>query len=328
LNSALAQLDRAAEIDNKLEPAKQALQAALEAVEVEARNLRRYRESLDCDAESLSQLEERLAVLAQIKRKYGPNLSDAISLSANLAEEIEKLENSQSRKDEIAGELSALESELRGYAKELSIKRKQQAAKLTKDLVALLSELGMPHCRIEIAFLEDEQGNAEVNETGAKQPSVGASGMDHVEFRIAANPGVPFGPIAKIASGGELSRVMLAIKSILSKADQVSTVIFDEIDTGLSGKALQAMRDKLASLAKSHQILCITHQPMIAACADSHIQVAKEQSKDKTTISCQTLSEPERLKAVAAMASGDSDQKAALQFAKSLFAGRAGEVSK
>jgi DNA repair protein RecN (Recombination protein N) len=127
-------------------------------------------------------------------------------------------------------------------------------------------------------------------------------------------------PAGKIASGGELSRVMLAVKSIFAHADRVSTVIFDEIETGLSGKVLQAMRDKLAKLAVSHQILCITHQPIIASVADNHIEVSKHQTSTNTTVTAAVLDEQQRLSAVAGMASGQEGQSEAIKFAQSLFA--------
>jgi len=126
--------------------------------------------------------------------------------------------------------------------------------------------------------------------------------------------------VGKIASGGELSRVMLAVKSIFADADSVSTVVFDEIETGLSGKVLQAMRDKLARLGLSHQILCITHQPLIACVADNHVEVSKEQTADDTKVSASVLDHDARLKAVAGMASGQDNQTEALKFVQTLFA--------
>jgi len=151
-------------------------------------------------------------------------------------------------------------------------------------------------------------------------PEATALGVDKLEFQIAPNPGQPAQSLAKIASGGELSRIMLAVKSIFAAGDHVPTVIFDEIDTGMSGKALQSVRDKLAVLSKSHQILCITHQPIIAAVADSHIEVAKRQTAKETSVSVRTLKGDERLKQLAKMASGEGDTKAALDFARALVA--------
>src|SRR5262249_37594347 len=147
----------------------------------------------------------------------------------------------------------------------------------------------------------------------------GATGIDKIEMLISPNPGQPLLPVSKIASGGELSRVMLAIKTIFAKADRVATVVFDEVDTGLSGKVLQTVRDKLAQLSRSHQILCITHQPMIASVADNHIQISKSHTANSTSIVVTTLKADERIKSVASMASGYEDKKEALNFAKALF---------
>jgi DNA repair protein RecN (Recombination protein N) len=321
VNSALSEIEKASAIDAKLAPAAEAIKTACESIEDAARKLRHYRESIDCDEEKLALYDERLACLAQIKRKYGPNLIDAIALRDSLASELERLESSEANQKQMLAELKELEAALLETAEQLSAKRKLVAEKLSTDIVVSLHELGMPNCRFEISFLAQEADlpAEDADLPGQKVQHVGVSGLDRLEFQIAANPGLPPASIAKIASGGELSRVMLAIKAILSKADQVGTVVFDEIDTGLSGRALQAMRDKLALLAKSHQILCITHQPMIACVADNHIEVTKEQKSDHTEIFCTALNQNQRLKALAAMASGAEDQKAALAFAKSLF---------
>ena len=165
-----------------------------------------------------------------------------------------------------------------------------------------LKDLGMERCRFEISM-------DVLAEPGPAGPIIDS---------YSPYPGQPPQPLGKIASGGELSRIMLAIKSIFASSDQIPTVIFDEIDTGLSGKVLQSMRDKLASLARSHQILCITHQPIIASIADNHIEVRKEHLLQETKVSAQKLDESQRLRSLASMASGEDNQDVALQFAQSL----------
>jgi len=147
---------------------------------------------------------------------------------------------------------------------------------------------------------------------------VTADGADKIEFLIAPNPGQPAMPLGKIASGGELSRIMLSLKTIFANADKVSTVVFDEIDTGLSGRVLNAVRDKLLRLSRSHQILCITHQPIVASIADNYLEVKKEHLNDQTTVTVVALDDDKRLKSLAAMASGNADEAASLSFARSL----------
>jgi DNA repair protein RecN (Recombination protein N) len=324
IQRAAAELSKAAQLDNDLESISEALNACADTLEQEQRALRKYRDRLDTDPETLSSLETRLAQLATIKRKYGPTLAEAIERRDLLAEEIGKLENSQLTADELRSEYEKLDSALRESALKLSKKRKTLAQNLAARIKAELSDLGMPHCKFEISLDRPtavDRSSAESSDTASDSRSeIGPEGLDRAEFLIAPNPGQPLMPAAKIASGGELSRVMLAVKSIFAHADRVATVIFDEIEAGLSGKVLQAMRDKLAKLAISHQILCITHQPIIASVADNHIEVSKHQTATNTKVTAAVLDEQQRLSAVAGMASGQEGQTEALKFAQSLFA--------
>ncbi|MBS2000886.1 MAG: DNA repair protein RecN [Candidatus Obscuribacterales bacterium] len=305
LQTSLAEVERGARLDQELNEPADLLKQSLANIEEAARHLRRYGAALDTDPEALSNVEARLAVLASIKRKYGPELTDAIANQARLAEEVDKLENAQTATEGLQEELAALDAALNESASELSNKRQKLGKKLSEQVLSELIDLGMERCKFEIKF--------------DATPEVTSTGADRAEFLIAPNPGQPLLPLAKIASGGELSRVMLAVKSIFASADGVSTVIFDEIDTGLSGRVLQAMRDKLARLAKSHQILCITHQPIIASVADNHIEVQKEHSKDLTKVYARQLDADQRLRSLASMASGQEDAEVALNFARSLM---------
>jgi DNA repair protein RecN (Recombination protein N) len=310
LQRAVVELTRAGDLDAALAPIGESLNSCIDMIEQEQRSLRKYKDKLDTDPETLSGLEARLAQLATIKRKYGPGLADAISKRESLEQELDNLENSQSKADELNSEHDKVQSELLKTAKGLSDKRTKLAQRLAQTIQSELADLGMPHCKFVIS----------VDATADDVSDCGPSGIDHVEFLIAPNPGQPLAPVSKIASGGELSRVMLAVKTIFAHADSVSTVVFDEIETGLSGKTLKAMRDRLAKLAFSHQILCITHQPLIASVADNHIQVNKQQSAKETSIDASVLDKKERLKAVAAMAAGQDNQAEALKFVETLFA--------
>lgn len=306
---AAMEIEKAAQLDGTLDSISEALNSCVETLEQEHRALRKYVDRLDTDPETLSGLETRLALLATIKRKYGPALAEAINRRDALAAEIGKLENSQDAAEELKAEFEQLDKELNKHATQLSEKRKALAQMLAERIKAELNDLGMLHCRFEISL-----------ERPAADNECGPDGLDRAEFLIAPNPGQPMMPVAKIASGGELSRVMLAVKSIFAHADRVATVIFDEIEAGLSGRVLQTMRDKLAKLALSHQILCITHQPLIASVADNHIEVSKAQTATETHVTACVLDEAQRLAAVAGMASGQEGQTEALKFAQSLFA--------
>lgn len=335
LQRAVAELSAAAELDGSLTSICESLNSCLDTIEQDQRSLRRYRESLDTDPETLSNLEERMTILATVKRKYGPNLSDALARQAELEGEIDRLQNSGQQSETLSEEHAKLVEESLKIATELSGKRKALATKLAKGIQTELCDLGMERCKFEISFTKLESvekidaaaasASGESSEekdaeqvTAGPVANVGPTGFDRVDFLISPNPGQPLLPLSKIASGGELSRVMLVIKSIFAEADNVSTVIFDEIDTGLSGRVLQSMRDKLAKLARSHQILCITHQPIIASVADNYIEVRKQQTAQATRISVAALEEQQRVQSLASMASGQTTEEA-LKFAQALY---------
>lgn len=305
LQSALIEVERAARYDAALEESCEQVRSSLASLDEATRFLRRYANQLESDPEALASVETRVAQLAAIKRKYGPTLQDAIARRDTLHEEVDLLDNAQSAADELTAELAETDKQLLAQSSTISSARKKLAKSLCESIERELKDLGMERCRFEITF---EQTN---------EP--GSNGFDRIEFVIAPNPGQPLQPLGKIASGGELSRIMLAVKSIFASADQIPTVIFDEIDTGLSGKVMQSMRDKLATLAKSHQILCITHQPIIASVAENHIEVQKHQKKNTTNVEARTLNQEERLRSLAAMASGQDNEEVALTFAKSLI---------
>jgi DNA repair protein RecN (Recombination protein N) len=304
IQTALSEVERAMKLDPRLAPIASLLNTSLANLEEAVTGLRRYREALETDPEALQLVESRIAQLAAIKRKYGPTIADALERRQHLELELKKLETTQTRSAELHLKRAEILSQLEGQAKQLAQKREALAKGLAKRVETDLAELGMERCRFEVSI--------------ESQLEVGPNGLDRVEFLIAPNPGQPLMPLAKIASGGELSRIMLVIKSIFAEADRVATVVFDEIDTGLSGRVLQSMRDKLKTLAKSHQILCITHQPIIAAVADNHLQIEKQQTDRSTRVSLKVLSGHDRLKALAEMASGQEGEEA-INFARSLI---------
>ena len=330
LQKAASEVARAAELDERLLPLVHALEEASEKVEDESLAIRKYCQTLDADPETLAGLDERAAILATIKRKYGPSLAEALERQTKLEAEIDELQNACSLMNELEEELTKAGLDLLELANQLSNKRAKLATTLAKRIQSELVELGMSNCKFEISlgapgpgkYLETstptENGEPAVLDQ-ARLESIGPQGFDRAEFLISPNPGQPLAPVAKIASGGELSRVMLAVKTIFAGADRVPTVIFDEIDTGLSGKVLQTMRDKLARLAREQQIICITHQPIIASVADNHVFVVKQQGKNSTKTEIDVLNDEGRLKALAAMAGGQDDQEASLSFARALF---------
>jgi DNA repair protein RecN (Recombination protein N) len=305
VNSALANLEKGRLLDDDLGPITNSLAEALSLLEETKDSIRHYRGKLEVDPETLEQVQERLAQLATIKRKYGPDLSQAIERRDSLQEEINKLENAQLHVKDIENELQSISDKMQESSQKISRTRKELAKDFSKRIKVELSQLGMERCQVEICF--------------EQLPEIGSSGSDSLEFMISPNPGQPLLPLAKIASGGELSRIMLAIKSIVVSIDDAPTIIFDEIDAGLSGRILQSVRDKLSKLAQLRQVLCITHQPVIAAAADKHLFVEKIHANETTTVKIKTLEGDERIKSLATMMSGQENATVAFNLAQALI---------
>lgn len=313
IEKAGSELEKASALDPSLSPVASGLAEALDRLEQEAKAIRKYCQMLEPDPETLLQLDERAATLAAIKRKYGPTLSDAMNLQQQLQNELEGLSNYAAGLKDLAGELEKAKVELLEAALELSKRRQSLASELAAQIESELAQLNMAACQFEIAFKQNSDEDI--------LSAIGASGLDRIEFLISPNPGQPLMPLAKIASGGELSRVMLAVKTIFAPAEKVPTVIFDEIDTGLSGGVLQTLRDKLSRLSCAQQIICITHQALIASIADNHLFVYKEQEDGKTRSRLLSLQkEEEQVERLAQMAAGQaSADEAARGFAQLLI---------
>ncbi len=305
LQIAINSLERAAKLDNSLNTIGDVLSNALSLLEEGQISLRHYKDNLEADPEAMQEIDARVAQLATIKRKYGPTLAQATERLNDLKTDIEQLDNVQNETNKIESKLKAINKALEVAALAVSQTRQNLAALFTDKMKTELAELGMERCQFEITF--------------NKSSEIGATGFDRIEFMISPNPGQPLLPLAKIASGGELSRIMLALKTIVAGLDDPPTIVFDEIDAGLSGRIVQAVRDKLAALAQARQILCITHQPIIAAAANNHLFIEKRHSENTTNVTIRILTGQDRVKALAAMASGDDNEAVALDFAQALI---------
>ncbi len=265
-----------------------------------ADELRSYSENIDNDPQLLNEIEERILLLDKLKRKYGPDLSDVINNFALYQEELNKIQTDFGNIDGLQEKNEQLQTELKKIAKLLSESRTTLAKALSKKIKTELVKLEMPKVQFNINVMLKDDYNS--------------SGLDDVEFMVSANPGEPLKPLAKVASGGEISRIMLAIKTVFAQADKVNTVIFDEIDTGVSGKTSQAIGEELVNLSFSHQVLCITHQPIIAAMADRYFYVEKHQNKEKTSVSVSILNEEQKIKAISKLASGSGEDQDSRNF--------------
>ena len=282
-------LAKASGMDNSLEELENEFITALEGIKEVSSTLRDYSSSLENDTERINEIQERLFLLEKLKRKYGGTLEKVIQTGIKLREELDSIEFSTQHIEKLEGEISAKHSELMGMAEKISLERKNYAQVLSAMIVEKLEKLELPKVRFEIGF---------------EPCDLGINGIDKVEFLISTNISEGLKPLAKVASGGEISRVMLAIKSIFAQADEIETVIFDEIDTGISGRTSQSVADEVKELANYMQIIMITHQAIIASKSDRHIYVSKTQD-NTTNVNIRILDKEEKLKAIAELASGE-----------------------
>ncbi|MFS0554065.1 DNA repair protein RecN [Brevibacillus sp. 179-C9.3 HS] len=302
LGHAMGELERGVNYEEQLAPILEMVQSAYYQIEDVVHNLRQLSYQMDFEPEQLAEVERRLDQIQSLKRKYGKSVDDILEYAATIQDELDDMHHYEDRLQQVEKRLQELAADLAVEALELSVIRSECAGKLAQEIEQQLKELHMERARfaIDVRQTPDEDG---VEIDGIKR-FVDANGMDQIEFLISPNPGEPLRPLAKIASGGELSRVMLAIKTILAGTDQVETLIFDEVDTGVSGRAAQAIAEKLARVAGQRQVLCITHLPQVASMADAHFLIKKEMTENETETRVQRLSDDERVTELARMLSG------------------------
>ena len=295
-------VSKAKNLDNTLENIENELFSATESLKEIASTLRNYSSSLENDTERINQIQERLFLIEKLKRKYGGTIEKVIETGKSLRKDLDNIEFSTQNIEKLESEILDARNNLLNKAKEISHTRKIHAEKLSGLIIEKLEKLELPKVRFEIGFEESE---------------LGTNGIDKIEFLISTNISEGLKPLAKVASGGEISRVMLAIKSIFAKSDNIGTVIFDEIDTGISGKTSQSVADEVKELAKFMQIIMITHQAIIASKSDMHIYVRKTQG-DTTNVDISILDGNSKLKAIAELAGGEITEES-LKFAKMLM---------
>jgi DNA repair protein RecN (Recombination protein N) len=284
-----SELGHLVETDGRLSEAVQLLTGAAVQLEEAGHFLRDYSSAIQSDPERLEQIHERLAFLAGLRKKYGPAMEDVLSTLQESNDELALLEDGEMDIEELKSQEARLDAVAAGVAEELSSMRKEKALPL-EDLVRKeLQDLAMDKVKFSVSF-----ERTEMTETG----------IDNVEFLISPNPGEPLMPLKKIASGGELSRVMLALKRILAGAHRVPTLVFDEVDAGIGGRVAAVLGRKLQDIAKHHQVLCITHLAPVAACADHHVVVEKNEDKGRTTVQTRYLQDEERVEELARMMGG------------------------
>lgn len=297
----------------KFQEAHAALESARISVEDVGASLRDYAGGIESSPEHLAEIEDRLALLDRLRRKYGPGLEDVIRLGEEVTRKLSEVENKDEILRELRAKLTAAGEEYLQVARTVSKKRYEAAKKLEKLVEGEINELAMKsQFRIELSGTDEES-------------NWNPSGFDQVEYLISTNPGEPMHPLEKIASGGELSRVMLALKASVESGSRKKTtagqrtLIFDEIDTGIGGRAAEAVGKKLKTLSRTNQVVCVTHLPQIATFADHHYLIEKKRAGDRTRTTVRPITGSERTEEIARMLSGAKVTETSLKHAEQML---------
>jgi len=313
LKRAIANVRDIAAIDSKLAPVQELLESGRAQIEEAAREVSSYTEKVAVDPGRLEEIGDRLDLIQKLKKKYGGTVAEIIAFGTEAAGELGKIEQSGEEMERLRREIAGLKAEITQKARELTRKRMAAAKELDKKVEAELGHLGMKKTMF-IAKITQEPGDDTVD--GHR---IGPRGADRVEFLISPNPGEEPRPLAKIASGGELSRIMLALKTILVEGDPIPTLVFDEVDAGIGGAVAEEVGKKLKKIASRRQVFCITHLAQIASMATSHYGVSKAVKKDRTSTEVRLLDDRDRVGEIARMLGGSTITDATLKHAEEMI---------
>ena len=287
----MGEMETAAELNPEYKDMAEAVSNSYYMLEEVAGSLRSQLDNLEYDPQRINEIEARLNEINGLKRKYGQTISGILEYGAKIEEELETLLNKETHIDQLKKEISSLKKDLIIEGNELTSLRKKLAGDLTDAIHNELKQLYMQKTVFEVKINSGET-------------FISKSGMDEIEFYLSTNPGEPLKPLSKIASGGELSRIMLALKSIFSKHREITSIIFDEVDTGVSGRVAQAIAEKIHKVSTDSQVLCISHLPQVAAMADTHLYIEKETQDGRTKTKVKDLDHEGKIKEIGRMISG------------------------
>ena len=313
-------IDELLDIDESFGEIEKEFDSIIAQVRDAAEFLRKYNSKIDLDPENLERLRERLGALALLKKKFGGSVEAVLAYREKIGQEFDAAENYSHNIESLEKEITSARNTAGKLAEKLSLKRKESAKKVEKEVVKVLAGLGIADSVFKVKL---EQAQAAASDDfvliNGKKIKADSKGLDAVEFYISTNPGEDVKPLIKVASGGEISRIMLSLKTILAKNDKLPLLIFDEIDTGVSGRIAQKVGNSLKSLASAHQVIAITHLPQIAGQGDLNYIVEKGASDKRVTSSIRKLSEEEKIKEVAKLMSGENITEASLKGARELM---------
>ncbi len=296
ISNAIRALEKIESIDNEYEEKLSNLKSIYYDLQELSRDVSSLKENTDFDEQQRQEVETRLDLIFSLKRKYGSSINEILEYNESIIKEVEQIENLDEYILTLKNKKSELEEKMSSICKEMNLIRIKNAEIISKEVTKQLHELEMPNCSFKIKV--EYKNNKEFNENG----------LDIVEFLIKTNIGDEHQPLTKIASGGEMSRIMLAIKNVLAESDDVPILVFDEIDTGISGVAANSVAEKIKQISKKHQVLCVTHLAPIAAIGDYNYFISKNIIKEKTQTNIKILNEEETIKEIARIASGNINE--------------------
>ena len=305
VSNAIRALEKVEIIDNKYSETLNTLKGVYYDLQELSRDVKAFQDEMDFDEAEKQKIEERYDLIHDLKRKYGNSIEEILKYKEEISTEIEKIENSEEYIAELKKKLNKIIEKMKNVSDQINKIRREYAIELEKNINKELFELEMPNAKFKISIKKNDEEIFWEN------------GQDQVEFLISTNVGEEEKELIKIASGGEMSRIMLAIKNVLANVDEVPVMIFDEIDTGISGKAAKSVGEKLKQISKTHQVICITHQANIAAKGDYNYYISKRIDNGRTLTNIKQLNEEETIKEIARISSGEYT-KAALEHAKEL----------
>jgi len=318
LKKAEANLSKISDIDPDIASMLDKIREALYSLEDSSSELRDYRNSIDFSPERINQVEERLNTIQGLKKKYGDSIHEILQYAEKAKTELDAINSSDEEMEQLKTDEKKTVKEAKDLALALSEKRKAAAVKLEQLVIKELKDLGMAGTVFKISIKRETSPDGDIESENNKY-ILYPHGIDRIEFLLSANEGEDLRQLRKVASGGEMSRIMLALKNVIQSADIVETLIFDEVDTGISGKTAEIVGRKLRNLSKDRQVLLITHLPQIAAMSDAHFLVQKGKSEGRVTTLVKNLSDKEKVREVARMLAGEEITDLSIKHAEEMI---------
>ena len=317
LNEVSVDLGEIASLDRRIEKIRENLKEVGYQFEDIVNEIVKYKDGVDLDSQKLKEVEGRLNLINSLKSKYGSTIEEILEYRQKIYQELEAVDYSEDKLEKLKEEVNSLEDIISTISHNLNINRRKIADDLQKMVVRELEDLNMKRCQFKVSINSYEDDNG--IEIDGKRYKIGPKGIDDIEFMISPNVGERLRPLARIVSGGEVSRIMLALKSILSEVDQVPTLIFDEIDSGVGARLGEVIAQKLKALSRKRQVICVTHLPQIACRAERHFYIEKYILNNQTGIKLKEMEGEERVKEIARMLDGSQMSEITIRHAQKML---------